>query len=190
MSLKNLITVILITLGSSITIFSQVKAVTYELLHHEKEKKIDVYLVILNGETKQDIIPHRIQFNSQVSLVVPKGTPLVVEKTYNPLQNNKDKNSNTPTEWNSFKPLFSPKAAKKSDFYCIQPNMHPTSFYNDLKEGDKVKLMTLSTGKKKCGKVRLYDSDIDPKSNAEGMMGRNFSNSFCLGGVAQLFRKK
>jgi hypothetical protein len=166
---------------------AQIKNVTYDLTYNDEDKTIDVYLVILEGETREDYVPDRIQFNSQISLVVPKGTAMSVVNTYNPLINNKDKNSDLPTQWVCRVPVLSPKAAPKSDFYNYQPNIIPTSFYNEMRKGDRVKIMTLSTGKKSYKKVRLFQNTIDPSSNTPGMLGRDLRNSFCLGGVKQLY---
>ena len=50
---------------------AQVMAASYELVYDEKEKHFDVYLVVLEGSASTT--RHRVQFNSQVSLIVPTG---------------------------------------------------------------------------------------------------------------------
>jgi hypothetical protein len=170
-----------------IQLTAQITAVRYELQYNKKEKTTDVYLIIVEGQTNPEVPPHRIQFNSQVGIVVPKGTPLEIIATHNPLQDNREKKGTKPSRWESVNPMLSPNGAPKSDFYSIRPVISPTAFYNELKAGDRIKLFTLGTNNKNCKKVRLFDLTKDPQVGHPGMQGRNFTNAFCLGSAKQLY---
>ncbi|HRD06849.1 MAG: hypothetical protein U0V54_08245 [Saprospiraceae bacterium] len=169
------------------SIFAQVTAASYELVYNEKEKQFDVYLVVLEGSAQTT--RHRVQFNSQISLVVPTGTTLEIVKNHNPFQDNQQYKGTVPLIWELVKPLIAPSPSPKSDFYAVRPVLFPSSFYNDVSQGDKIKLFTFKAVTDMPEEVRLYNNGVDPGPEVNGMLGRDFNNGFCMGGPAQLYKK-
>lgn len=166
---------------------AQVTAANYELVYNEKEKLFDVYLVVLEGSATTT--RHRVQFNSQVSLVVPTGATLEITQNHNPFQDNQQYKGTKPLVWELVKPLIAPAPSPKSDFYAVRPVLFPSSFYNDVNQGDKVKLFTLKITTDNIQGVRLFNNGVDPGPEVAGMLGRDFNNGFCMGGPAQLYTK-
>lgn len=166
---------------------AQVMAATYELVYNQKEKLFDVYLVILEGSA--NTTRHRVQFNSQISLVVPTGTTMEIVKSHNPFQDNQYYKGTTPLVWELVKPLVAPAPSPKNDFYAVRPVLFPSSFYNDVNQGDKIKLFTFKAVTDMPESIRLYNNGVDPGPEVNGMMGRDFNNGFCMGGPAQLYKK-
>ena len=166
---------------------AQVLAASYELVYDEKEKSFDVYLVVLEGSAKTT--RHRVQFNSQISLVVPTGTTLEIVKSHNPLQDNQQYKGTVPLVWELVKPLIAPAPSPNNDFYAVRPVLFPSSFYNDVNQGDRIRLFTFRSTTDNPGGIRLFNNGVDPGPEVPGMMGRDFNNGFCMGGPAQLFKK-
>ncbi len=169
------------------SVFSQVTKVDVVMEYNKVEKVTDVYLIVIQGYTKDR--KDRIQFNSQITIKVPKNKKFEIAKSYNPLQNNQDKDSDTPCIWNIEKPTKSPQADPKFDYYAVTPKTIPTSFYNDLMQGDKVKLFSIDNGGKKLKKMAFYQRGIDPDEMAAGMQGRDYTLSICIGGIEQDYVK-
>ncbi len=164
---------------------AQVKSVKYELKHNQQTGLFDCYLLIDEGNaiSKRE----RLQFFSQISLVVPTNSIVKVEKTYMPLQNNQEYKGTTPIEWDLQKPLRAPSASPKMDFYSLVPVLSPSAFYNDIKQGDKILLFSVNVKTDKLDDVRLYNTAIDPDATAIGMKGRDFTNGFCIGGAQNYY---
>ncbi len=178
--IMNFMVLVTISLTSIAKSHAQVKAVNYELQYNASTGMHDCYIIIKKGNavTMRD----RVQFNSQIAVLVPTGSSLEVSKTFMPLEDNQQYKGLKPIEWKVQKPLTGPSAAPKTDFYSITPNLFPSAFYNDLKEGDKIKLFSIKVGTENYAGVRLYNKAIDPDANAIGMKGRDFNNSFSIGG--------
>ena len=176
-----------IFLLTSFYVCGQVTSVDYLMKYNCETNQYDVHIVIVDGSATT--IPQRAQFNSQISFVVPTGTPFNLSESYMPLRNNQLYNSNEPLEWSVSPPLVSPSVQPESDFYGITPILSPASFYNDLATGDIVKIFSLDIGEsgEYDENVRLYDNDNDPTSQMVSMGMGNFSNGFTLGGATQLF---
>jgi hypothetical protein len=75
------------------------------------------------------------------------------------------------------------------DFISITPSLSPAAFYNDLKEGDEVKLFSLKiTPVKDCGEnVLIFENNSRITSSSLGMDGGDFSNGFTMGDVSQKY---
>ncbi|MBK8700867.1 MAG: hypothetical protein IPN29_15530 [Saprospiraceae bacterium] len=187
--MKNLFQILVAALFATLVsadTFAQVTAVAYQLEKSKESGYYDCYLFISEGfatTTKQ-----RIQFNSQVSLVVPKGTEIELVKSYMPIQDNQLYKGTTAMEWELAKPLLSPAPSPDHNFYAFRPVLFPSCFYNDLKQGDRVKLFTFKVTPSGAPSVRFFENEVDPGPDQPGMMGRDFSNGFCIGGTAQLFK--
>lgn len=170
----------------TLTTFAQITSVEYKISQNKSSEEFDVYLKVIEGSTKKTI--HRIQFNSQISMLVPTGSKVEITKNYMPIQDHQEYKGTLPMEWEMMKPLTSPPAMPNSDFYAFRPTLIPTSLYNDLKAGDEVKLFSFSCPTTKKNEVRLFKNGEDPTSTA-GMYGRDFFNSFCIGSVTNIYKK-
>lgn len=169
----------------SVGLNAQVSKVNYQLHFNSKLGVYECYLVIKEGNAFS--IKERVQMNSQVSIVVPSKTKINVVQNFMPLEDNQSKRSATPSKWiltNSVENVL-----KNEDFISFIPSLSPTALYNDLREGDQVKLFSFSVNPlPKCGEgVRLYDNGIDPSSSSVNLRGGDFTNGFTIGGVKQKY---
>ncbi len=169
-----------ISLAALAAVQAQIKAVNYELKYNAATDLHDCYIIIKKGQAVT--MRERVQFNSQIAVLVPAGSQVEMEQTYMPLEDNQLYEGVKPIQWKVEKPLSSPIASPKHDFYSITPNLFPSAFYNDLKEGDRVKLFSFKVGSDNKAAVRLFNKAIDPDATALGMKGRDFNNSFSIGG--------
>ncbi|MBK9256239.1 MAG: T9SS type A sorting domain-containing protein [Saprospiraceae bacterium] len=186
MNLRN----ILLLLGVFLfvqTTQAQVSGVNYKLKFNEKTNLFDCYLVIKDGNATT--LRDRAQFNAQYTILVPTGSTVEMVKTYMPLQNNQNYTGFQPMEWALANSVRKPGADPFYDFVSIVPSLSPASFYNDLKEGDEVRLFSLKvTPITECGaSVKLFDNGADLNSGSRGMDGGDFSNGFTMGGVQQKY---
>jgi hypothetical protein len=169
------------------TLSSQVREVNYKLKFNDKTNLFDCYLVIKKGNAQSPA--ERIQFNSQYTLVVPSGKKVKLAQNHMPLQNNRRYESKTPVLWSVTNMAISPEADTNHDYISIVPALAPTAYYNDLKEGDEVKLFSLSiTPVINCGAdVKIFQNGVDLHSGARGMGGGDYSNGFTMGGINQKY---
>ena len=184
--MKNLLLLFFCIVTSNL--FSQVTSVDYLMKYNCETNQYDVHIVILEGSAFS--VPHRAQFNSQISLVVPTGETVQITDQYMPIQNNNNYDGTIPIEWWLGTPVKSPAVQPENDFYGITPTLSPPSFYNDLEPGDIIKIFSFIAGVtgQYDQNVRFFKNDGDPKSNAPGMGGGDFSNGFTIGGSTQTYR--
>jgi len=182
---KNLI-LLLLSMATT-AIFGQIESVDYLMKYNCETNQYDVSLVILEGSATT--VPHRAQFNSQMSIVVPNGESIVITNKYMPLQANQNYNGTAPLDWGLGNPIFSPEAQPENDFYSIVPKLAPAAFYNDLEEGDVVTLFSFLAGTtgQYDENIRFFKNGIDPSHSGAGMGGGDFSNGFSIGGSTQLY---
>jgi hypothetical protein len=169
--------------------FCQVTIVDYLLKYDSTSCWYDFHIIIQEGMAVT--VLQRAQFYSQISLVIPTGTPIAIEDKYMPLQGNQSYTGTVPLPWALGTPVVNPPASPGNDFYSIVPILSPASFYNDLAPGDTIKLFSVSvSGDTICGQgIRLFDNAVDPGSDAPGMGGGDFSNGFTIGGSTQLYNE-
>jgi len=167
--------------------FSQIQSVDYSLRFNSETCLFDCYLLVKEGKTKSTV--SRAQFNSQVTIVVPVTSNVFVEESFMPLRDNQEFRSSEPVSWEITNELEKPADLNGSRLVSVSPVLAPTAFYNDLKQGDEVKLFSLKVNPiVNCAEgVRLFDNQKDPNSASTGMMGADFSNGFTIGGVAQKY---
>lgn len=167
--------------------FSQIEGVDYSLRYNNETCLFDCYLIVNKGKTKSTV--SRAQFNSQVTIVVPVTSNVFVEESFMPLRDNQAFRSSEPVSWEITNELEQPADLSNSRLVSISPILAPTAFYNQIKEGDEIKLFSLKVNPiVNCGEdVRLFDNQKDPNSGSAGMMGADFSNGFTMGGVAQKY---
>jgi hypothetical protein len=165
--------------------YAQVSALMYQLEYSTFDSSYTVYIKIIIGSA---IDPkQRAQYNSQISLVLPAGTDLAIQKMHMPLQNNSKYEGTSPLRWEIASTVTSPSSDAKHDFISITPILSPISFYNDLNPNDEVKLFTFKVSKTPSDPtaVRFYDNNIDPNSSAAGMGGGDFTNHFTIGDIKE-----
>ena len=162
----------------------QVQGVDYMMKYNCETGKYDVSIVILEGSATT--IPQRVQFNSQITIVVPTRNPFTISDNYMPLQNNQGYSGSLPLEWTQGAAIFSPAAQPENDLYSITPYLIPASFYNNLQTGDIVTLFSFTSGEY-SPEVRFFENGVDPGPSAPGMIGGDFSNGFTLGSPVQIY---
>ncbi|MDF1698559.1 MAG: T9SS type A sorting domain-containing protein [Saprospiraceae bacterium] len=167
--------------------YSQIESVDYSLRYNEKTCLFDCYLIVNQGKTKSTV--SRAQFNSQVTIIVPVTSNVFIEESYMPLKDNQTFRSSEPVSWEISNELEQPQDLQNSRLVSVSPVLAPTAFYNELEEGDEVKLFSLKVNPiENCAEgVRLFDNNTDPSSIGKGMMGADFSNGFTIGGVEQKY---
>jgi hypothetical protein len=182
--MKNRFIIAFFLFGAS-ALIGQIKNVSYQLDYNSTTKLYDVNLVIQQGEAHKNT--DRIQFNAQVSLVTPSNVNVEIAKSYMPLVGNIAYKGDQPMSWGISNFLRNVEAINNCAVYSIAPKLAKTAFYNDLKEGDKVKLFSLEVYPLPQDKstVRLYSNKNDATSKK--MEGSDFRNGFTMGGVAQLY---
>lgn len=183
--MKNIIILFFCCISS--LIYGQVTSVDYLMKYNCETNQYDVSIIILEGSASS--IPERAQFNSQISIVVPAGELLALTDNYMPLQGNQNYNGSVPLDWNLSNPIFAPEAQPESDFYSVFPKLVPASFYNDLEQGDVVKLFSFTVGEsgQYDENVRFYINGVDPDDMAPGMSGGDFSNGFTIGSPVNIY---
>ncbi len=183
--MKHLI-LLFLSLTTSV-IFGQIESVDYFMKYNCETNQYDVSLEILEGAA--NTVPHRAQFNAQISIVVPTGEAIVITNKYMPLQANQNYTGTAPLDWGLGNPIFSPEVQPENDFYSIIPKLAPAAFYNDLAKGDIVTLFSFLAGT--TGQynedIRFFRNGIDPSHSGAGMGGGDFSNGFSLGSSLQLY---
>ena len=167
--------------------FTQVQSVDYSLRYNSETCLFDCYLIINGGETKTTV--SRAQFNSQVTIVVPVTSNVFIEESYMPLKDNQVFKSTESVSWEITNELEQPADLKNSRLVSISPVLAPTAFYNNIKQGDEIKLFSLKVNPiVNCAEgVRLFDNQKDPNSGSKGMMGADFSNGFTIGEIGQKY---
>lgn len=166
---------------------AQITSVKYSLKYNVETDVFDGFLIIAGGSATSVI--QRIQFNAVYSLVVPTGTKFHISERYMPLQSNQNYAGTVPCEWKIATSVLSPEAKPTRDFYAIVPSLFPTSHYNNLNQGDTIKLFSIKmdTIVGCASDIRLFENDSDPDSSAPGMQGSDYSNGFTVGGITQLY---
>jgi hypothetical protein len=166
--------------------YSQVKGVTYDMLYNKETSNFDIYIVIEKGSAKATM--DRIQFNSQVSIVVPTGCKMEIVKFHMPIEDNQKMDGVRPMEWKTEKPLVAPSSAPLNDYYSVFPILIPSSFYNEVNEGDKIKIFSINVKTDNIKGVRFYNKKLDPDASDPSMRGQDFSNAFCIGSPEQIYK--
>jgi hypothetical protein len=167
---------------------AQVEKVKYFLKFDTTTCLYNVNIVIHKGTAT--ILSDRLQYNSQISLIVGINDSLEIIEKFLPLENG----NSDPNQWAISNILQAPAAQPESDFYAIVPRLAPTSAYPTLNEGDTLKLMSIRVFRKdgsamiQCGEsLRFFENGVDPSSSAPGMQGGDFENGFTIGGGDQLY---
>ena len=166
---------------------AQITSVKYSLKYNVETDVFDGFLIVGGGSATS--APQRTQFNAVYSIVVPTGTKFHISERYMPLQSNQNYAGTVPCEWKIATSVLSPEAKPTSDFYAIVPTLAPASHYDNLNQGDTIKLFSIKmdTIVGCASNIRLFENDSDPDSSAPGMQGSDYSNGFTVGGITQLY---
>lgn len=168
-------------------LMAQIKKVNFQLKFNPQSSLYDCYLHIAEGNafTKKE----RIQFNAQVSFVLPAEAEMNIIETHMPLKDNLHFGGNNSAKWYITNKIENPASLRGQRIVSVTPDLSPTGQYNELREGDMVKLFSFNVYPLPvCGEaVRLFDNANDPGSSADGMRGGDFSNGFTIGGTAQKY---
>lgn len=180
-------TIILLCLFIQNIVSAQVTDVKYMLRFNEITGLFDAFLVAEAGNATT--VQQRTQFNSQFSVVVPSGSSVSVSENFLPLVGNQNYNSMTPREWHMVNSILAPLSNPHNDYHAIIPGLSPSAHYNNITEGDTLKLFSLSVQPIPACKqeVRMFENDTDPTSQDPSFMGGDFTNGFTMGGALQLY---
>ena len=183
--MKNSIVTLLFILGSFTFIEAQVASVKYLLEYNESTALYDVKIYIEEGSATT--IPQRIQFNAQISVIVPTGSTISISDFFNPIENNQDYTGTVPMEWILGNSVISPPGQPESDFHGFYPSLITTSSYNNLFPGDTVTLFNLDINVEPCeNSVRFFENGVDP-GPTQFPNNENFTNGITIGSIAQLY---
>jgi len=145
-------------------------------------------IVIISGSATS--ITDRVQFNSQYTIVVPTGTTISIDPLFAPLEANTGYTGTIPCLWEFGPKEIAPPTAPGLDFHAVFPNLSPPSWYNNLSEGDTIRLFGISVDDmgNMCGiDIRPFENGVDPPST-EMPGGGDFNNGFTIGGAVQDYR--
>ncbi|MFT4533947.1 MAG: hypothetical protein ACI9P5_001299 [Saprospiraceae bacterium] len=155
---------------------NQVTGVNYFMEYDTLECRYDCSIIITEGSAI--LAPYRTQFNSQYTIVVPTGTTVDIEETYLPLQDNQNYTSIIPTSWSIGASAYN-ALGLGIDYHPIAPNLNVSSQYNNITEGDTLKIFSFSVSvNSACGAgVRFFENGVDQNTN-----GADYSCGFTIGG--------
>lgn len=177
----------LLAIGSLglVTISAQVTSTKYIIDFNCESNYYDVKLLIEEGSASSTL--ERVQFNSQMCIVVPTGEGFEIMENHAPFVNNQQLDSDLVTEWQADSPVVSPIGHEEYDFYTIAPKLSPASFYNEVEEGEEILIFSFRLDDTTTinEQVRLFDNATDPaKSNYEGS---DLRNGFSIGGASNSY---
>ncbi len=183
--MKNVILILGIIFGASFAMHAQVTDVKFLIEYNDATSLYDCKIVINEGETTT--YPHRIQFNSQYTIVVPTGTTLTIDSLHAPWENNATYTGTIPCLWEFGPKEISPPITPDLDYHTVIPNLSPPSAYNDLSEGDTITIFSIAADIDPCeNAIRPFENNTDPQSG-EFPGGGDFINGFTMGGSTQLY---
>ncbi|MEE9440288.1 MAG: hypothetical protein V3V14_14880 [Saprospiraceae bacterium] len=180
--------IVLLVVAGTVSLNGQVESVSFDVVQNDNTGNFDIFLVVEKGSAAS--VVERTQFNSQISFVASTGTDIDIVDLNMPLNWNQKFNGQKPMLWIETTKVIAPDVSPELDYFAVSCVMAPVSQYNDLLEGDKVRLFSVSVKNNLTAKpiFRLYKNGHDADSNAEGMGGGDFSIGFTIGGVRQKYR--
>lgn len=163
---------------------AQVNSLNYLLDYNCETNLYEVKLKINEGSATSTM--ERIQFNSQISMVIPTGLSFKIIERFNPIQDNQTYTGTIPCNWDTFTPVESPPEQPESDFYAISPQLSPACFYNNLSTGDEVLLFACKIGEDTVynPEIRFFNNGVDPSIQSSGS---DFNNGFAIGSPIQIY---
>lgn len=161
----------------------QVFGVSYYMEYDPSTCYFDCHIIIDEGWAT--FAPYRTQFGASYTIVVPTGSPAVVAESYMPLKTNQGYGGTIPAPWNAGSYTQNVEGLG-IDYYTVSPNLGVSSQYNDLAEGDTIKIFSMSISNlQECGQgVRLFENGVD----INNVNGGDWSNGFTIGGTSEDFQ--
>jgi len=160
---------------------AQIKELKLLLQYNCETKYYDVKIKIMDGSANS--VLERVQFNSQLTVLVPTGMSFEIVDRYQPLENNQTYQGVVPNGWSTYAPVLSPDGHSKYDFYSIAPKLAPASFFNDIEEEEEVTLFSFAVdGESEYDdRIRFFDNAIDTKLSV--FEGADLRNGYSVGGA-------
>ncbi len=182
--MKSIFSILLFCIGLS-SINAQVSDLKYLMKYNCETNAYDVKIKIMEGSATTPL--ERVQFNSQLTILVPTGMSFEILERFQPLENNQLYGGVVPNEWSIYSPIVSPIGHEKYDFYSVAPRLSPTSFFNDLAEGDEVTIFSFGVdGEQEYDdRIRFFDNAIDMELSLYG--GVDLRNGYSVGGSADSY---
>ncbi len=177
--------------------FGQITGVQYIMRYDTTLCRFDVSIKITGGQAEG--FRATSQFNSSISIIVPKISRIRVLENFSPIQPEGEIN-----RWVAKPPIIGPAVTPDLTYYLITPETSPTATLannptNILSTGDEIKLFAFSVTPMPTScidSVRFFRNNNikgepveggDPTSSAAGLQGGDFNNGFSIGGIDQLF---
>ncbi len=164
---------------------AQITELKYLLKYNCETNHYDVNIKIMDGSANS--VLERVQFNSQITILVPTGMNFEIVERYQPIQNNQTYQGTEPNEWSAFSPVYSPEGHDKYDFYSIAPKLAPASFFNNIEEEEEVKLFSFAVdGEAEYDeRIRFFENGIDSKLSM--FEGADLRNGYSVGGATNRY---
>lgn len=177
---------ILVSISTSIN--AQLKKSDLRLDYNPETSHYDVYFIVKEGSATTAL--DRTHASAQISFNVPKGADAEIKKAYNPIKGNTVSGSDDkPQTWYINATVESPGITPERDYFTVETPWTPVSRYNNLSEGDSVKLFSISIDTDDPCSIRLFDNENDPGPLDAGFFGADFSNTIIIGGSTNSFNK-
>ena len=151
----------------------------------------DIYhLSIIVKEGQAMGVAPRAIFNTQISIVTPSESNLIITEEVNPIRGNQNYEGTEPTQWSVSDYVHAPAADPDINIFSIVPILTPASFFNNVFEGDTILLFKFEVEDLDEGCEQMvfnYDETIHPGPNDSGMNGADYSNNMSIGGSAPVY---
>jgi len=182
--MKSILSIVFIFFSVS-SINSQVTDLKYLLKYNCETSAYDVKIKIMEGSATS--VLERVQFNSQLTILIPTGMGFEILERYQPLENNQMYDGVTPNSWTAYSPIVSPIGHEKYDFYSVAPKLAPASFFNNLEEGDEVTIFSFGVDGEQVydDRIRFFENSIDDDLSL--FEGSDLRNGYALGGSADRY---
>jgi len=181
--IRTLVLSIFLTLFSTSSFSqAQVFGVKYYMEYNMSTCLYDCHIIVTEGSATHPVF--RTQFNANYTIVVPTGAIPDIVENYLPIQGNHAYGGTVPSPWD-FGSISYDVQGLGLDYYPVNPSLSPAAQYNDINEGDTLKLFSISvSGNINCGSdVRFFKNGIDPNPS-----GQNFNSGFTIGGPSEDFQ--
>ncbi|MFT4533803.1 MAG: hypothetical protein ACJA1A_000378 [Saprospiraceae bacterium] len=177
---------ILVCVAGISKVDAQITELKYLLQYNCETNHYDVKIKIMEGSANS--VLERVQFNSQLTILVPTGMSFEIVDRYQPIQNHQSYEGTIPNEWSTFSPVLSPEGHSKYDFYSIAPKLAPASFFNNVEEGEKITLFSFAVdgGAEYDDRIRFFDNAIDSKLSM--FEGADLRNGYSVGGATNRYK--
>ncbi len=182
---KSIYVCLLMCVGLLSTLEAQISELKYLMNYNCETSQYDVSIKIMEGSA--NTILDRIQFNSQLTILIPTGMSFEIVDRYQPLEDNQTYQGTVPNAWATYTPIISPDGHEKYDFYSVAPKLAPASFFNDIEEGEEICLFSFAVdGEEEFNeRIRFFDNEID--NDLSLFEGADLRNGYSIGGAADKY---